>query len=139
MERVATDVAKPPLPGGELPGFDELLAKGSFHARLAQARVERAKALAESGDDDFILNTSRKPWDRDERGPGRRDRLTSALHDAIGAQAAAPVVARNRREPQSARGRASGAVSAKVVPIRQEENIKKERIKYRKRKKKLKN
>lgn len=86
MERTATDVAPPPISGGELPSFDELLAKGSFHARLARARAEREKALARSGDpadDEFILNTGRKPW---ENGPGaapKRDRLTEALGHSV--------------------------------------------------------
>lgn len=86
MERTATDVASPPIAGGDLPSFDELLAKGSFQARLARARAEREKALARSGvaaDDAFILNTSRKPW---EKGPGaaaKRDRLTEALGQSV--------------------------------------------------------
>ncbi|WP_347312278.1 hypothetical protein [Defluviimonas sp. SAOS-178_SWC] len=83
---MATDVASPPVSGGDLPSFDELLAKGSFHARLARARVEREKALARSGDavdDEFILNTGRKPW---EKGPGsapKKDRLTDALRHSV--------------------------------------------------------
>ena len=80
MERVATDVAKPSVPGGELPSFEELLAKGSFHARLAQARLKREKALAESGDaGGFILDTTCKPWERDLRRSGCHDPLVSAL------------------------------------------------------------
>lgn len=86
MERTATDVASPPISGGDLPSFNELLAKGSFQARLARARAEREKALARSGDaadDEFILNTGRKPW---EKGPGavpKRDRLTDALGHSV--------------------------------------------------------
>lgn len=70
MDRVATDVAKSPVSGGDLPSFEELLAKGSFHARLAQARAARERALAMADPaDGFILNTSRKPWDRDDAVP----------------------------------------------------------------------
>lgn len=84
MDRVATDVAKPPIPGGDLPSFEELLAKGSFHARLAQARAARERALAESGSaDGFILNTSRKPWERDDDTPKADDRLVTALEATV--------------------------------------------------------
>ncbi len=86
MERTATDVASPPIAGGDLPSFDELLAKGSFHARLARARAEREKAMARSGDaadDEFILNTGNRPW---EKAPGvapKSDRLTEALGHSV--------------------------------------------------------
>ena len=67
MQRPATKVASPRHERGDLPAFEELLAKGSFHARLAKARAEREKTLAkqsESDDTDFILSPGRKPWDR---------------------------------------------------------------------------
>lgn len=101
MDRVATDVAKPPIAGGELPSFEELLAKGSFHARLAQARAARERALAEADPSDgFILNTSRKPWDRDDDAPKAGDRLVTAL----AATAAPSNVTRLHPDPAPADG-----------------------------------
>ena len=113
MERVATDVAKPPIPGGELPGFEELLAKGSFHARMAQARVEREKALAESGEsEESILKTGRKPWERDGVGDWDDDQLIAAIANAATMQAAAPAIA-----PRPATGEpAPGTASARFAP-----------------------
>lgn len=99
MERTATDVASPPISGGELPSFDELLAKGSFHARLARARAEREKALSRSGDaaeDEFILNTGRRPWEKTPGAAPRRDRLTEALGHSVAVQDRA---ARPQRPP----------------------------------------
>ncbi|MGB3179613.1 MAG: hypothetical protein WBA90_17200 [Albidovulum sp.] len=79
MDRVATDVAQPPRMGGDLPAFEELLAEGSFQARLAKARAAREKALSqasEAGDDDFILASGTKPWEKpaakSERKPSSR-------------------------------------------------------------------
>lgn len=124
MERMTTDVVKPPLAGGELPSFEELLAKGSFHARLAQARLKREKALAEGGGaDDFILDTRHKPWDRDARGAEPRERLAAAVRMSVAVEAAAPAVAPIRPEPwpepRPDAQSVSGRVSAKVVPLRQ--------------------
>lgn len=68
MEKSATIVASPRMRGEDPPGFDELLADGSFHARLAQARVERERALAQAaaaGETDLLL-PHRKPWDSEE-------------------------------------------------------------------------
>ena len=130
MERVATDVAKPPVASGELPSFEELLAKGSFHARLAQARLKRERALAESGDaDGFILDTTRKPWEREAERAERRDPLTTALGNSIAVEGAAPAptpapspAAARRGMGTAARPAArpgGGGLSAKIVPIRQ--------------------
>lgn len=124
MERMTTDVVKPPLAGGELPSFEELLAKGSFHARLAQARLKREKALAEGGGaDDFILDTRHKPWDRDARGAEPRERLAAAVRMSVAVEAAAPAVAPIRPEPwpepRPDAQSVSGRMSAKVVPLRQ--------------------
>ncbi len=118
MERVATDVAKPSVPGGELPSFEELLAKGSFHARLAQARLKREKALAESGDaGGFILDTTCKPWERDLRRSGCHDPLVSALGNSAAVDDAAPA-GRGPGAAATLAARPDGGLSAKIVPIR---------------------
>ncbi|WP_413872630.1 hypothetical protein [Albidovulum sp.] len=117
---MATDVAEPPAPGGELPSFEELLAKGSFQARLAQARLKREKALAESGDTDgFILDTTRKPWEREAGRTERRDPMTSALGNSVAVEGAAPARRGTRTAARPAARPRGGGLSAKVVPIRQ--------------------
>ena len=121
MERVATDVAKPPIPGGDLPSFEELLAKGSFHARLAQARLKREKLLAESdAEEGFILDTSRKPWDRAAPRSAKRDAMTAALGMSV-AVGAAPARPDSAPGPAAPAGPDSRRASAKVVPIRRGE------------------
>ncbi|OYX42334.1 MAG: hypothetical protein B7Z02_12395 [Rhodobacterales bacterium 32-67-9] len=103
MERTATNVASPPIVGGDLPSFDELLAKGSFHARLARARAEREQALARSGEasgDEFILNTGRKPWEKGANPAPKRDRMAEALSQSV---AVVPLVERQARAPAPAK------------------------------------
>lgn len=88
MERAATEVAKPPRGGGELPSFEELLAKGSFHARLARARADREKILRQVDDEnDFVLDTRHKPWEKQDAIRSRRDPLVEALRSAAAARA----------------------------------------------------
>lgn len=116
MGRTATDVASPPIVGGDLPSFDELLAKGSFHARLARARVEREKALARSGDapdDEFILNTGRKPWETAASPVPKRDRMAEALSQSV---AVAPAVERQARAPAPATPVPTPAPAPAIVP-----------------------
>lgn len=52
--------------GDESPCFEDLLADGSFQARLAKARQERARTLAKAGiaDESDLLLQRRNPWDR---------------------------------------------------------------------------
>lgn len=117
MERMATDVAGPPIAGGELPSFDELMAQGSFHARLAEARARRERALAEAeSSEDSILNTRRKPWDRD--GTAREDdRLITALAAAI-STAPAKAVPEKPVQPKPSPLRAvPGATAADPVAV----------------------
>ncbi len=97
-----------------MPSFEELLAKGSFHARLAQARLKRERLLAESGDDGFILDTSRKPWDRAAPQAGKRAPMDKALGMSVAAGAASA-----RPEASAPAGADFREPSAKVVPIRQ--------------------
>lgn len=116
MEKPATDVALPPIRGGDLPSFDELLAKGSFHARLARARVEREKALAAAGDsdaEDFILNTARKPWERQKAGPAKGDRLTVALEGSAAIERTGPAGSTDTRPPSPPE-----TPRPRVVPLR---------------------
>lgn len=114
MDTVATDVAKPPRAGGELPDFEELLARGSFHARLARARVEREKALKRADDEnDFILNPRRKPWETQDVAGARRDPLVVALQAVTstdaGRAAARPLGAERHLNPDRARAESPGA------------------------------
>lgn len=98
MDRVATDVAKPPVGGADLPSFEELLAKGSFHARLARARADREKALAKAGDDGFILDTRRKPWEKQDVAGDQGGPLTRALEATVAMEAGQCVVTPLRPE-----------------------------------------
>ncbi|SPH23323.1 hypothetical protein DEA8626_02387 [Defluviimonas aquaemixtae] len=75
MERPATKVASSRHERGDLPAFEDLLAQGSFHARLAKARAKREKSLAgksETGEEDFILTPGRKPWEKPASEAKRR-------------------------------------------------------------------
>ncbi|KAB2881994.1 MAG: hypothetical protein F9K34_15575, partial [Albidovulum sp.] len=119
MDRAATDVAKPPAGGADLPSFEELLAKGSFHARLARARAEREKVLAEAGDDGFILDTRRKPWEKqdvagDQGGPLTRVVQARKAMEA-GRSVVTPLRPERRRQPVAERGERP---SAEVLLLR---------------------
>jgi hypothetical protein len=107
MDRAATDVAKPPAGGADLPSFEELLAKGSFHARLARARAEREKVLAEAGDDGFILDTRRKPWEKQDAAGDQGGPLTRVLQARKAMEAGRSVVTplrpERRRQPVAER------------------------------------
>lgn len=109
MDRVATEVAKSPAASGDLPSFEELLAKGSFQARLARARAEREKVLAAEaeGSGDFVLNTTRKPWERDPSAP--EGHVDVAAPDA---SAAATTTAQVHPFPGRARKSGSGLDAA---------------------------
>ena len=106
MDRAATDVAASPAAKGDLPSFEELLAEGSFQARIARARAEREKALAVDAGrpDDFILNTSKKPWDKDTQAAPEPDRAVAALNALSGETAR-----RRTPAPISAPGSPPGA------------------------------
>lgn len=86
MNKPATHIAPPPARGGKLPEFEELLASGSFHARLAKARIQREEALAraaEAGEDDAALLKRCKPWETEGDGAEVPDRAIQALDDAL--------------------------------------------------------
>lgn len=119
MDRVATDVAKPPVGGGELPSFEELLAKGSFHARLARARAEREKVLAEAGDDGFILDTRRKPWEKQDAAGNDGGPPTRVLDATVATEARRSVVTPLRPERRRhAVGERGNRQTAEVLLLR---------------------
>ncbi len=85
MNKPATHIAPPPTRGGELPEFEELLASGSFHARLAKARIQREEALAraaEAGEEDVAPLKRRKPWEAEGAEADLPDRAVQAPDDA---------------------------------------------------------
>lgn len=65
------DDTLPSHSGDESPNFEDLITDGSFQARLAEARLERKRALAEAGiaDETDNLLQQRNPWDRLRSAP----------------------------------------------------------------------
>jgi hypothetical protein len=65
MNRSATKVARLASGSDALPSIDEMLAEGSFQARLARARVQRERVLSGIHGEEMPLRR-RKPWEAAE-------------------------------------------------------------------------
>ena len=65
MNRSATKVARFASGSDELPSIEEMLAEGSFQARLAKARVQRERVLSGIHGEEMPLRR-RKPWEAAE-------------------------------------------------------------------------
>lgn len=79
MSRTATKVARVASGSGALPSTEEMLADGSFHARLAKARVQRERVLSGIHGEEVPLRRQ-KPWeDVDVRAIPKTDNVRPAV------------------------------------------------------------
>ncbi|MCA0271048.1 MAG: hypothetical protein LCH69_03165 [Proteobacteria bacterium] len=122
MTEFATPVARSRGAGPDGPSIDDLLKTGTFHQRLAAARAEREKVLAERGDatePQFL--TGPKPWERPEylRGEVDKSRREAAAKPAL-AKAAPAKITPARVHAKSARPAAKPGTVVAQVPVTEE-------------------
>lgn len=105
MTEFATPVARSRGVGADGPSIDDLLKTGTFHQRLAAARAEREKVLAERGEaaePQFLPGP--KPWERPEYLRGEVYKLRREAPTTVAPKKVAPAkVALARGHAQTAR------------------------------------
>lgn len=122
MTEFATPVARSRGAGPDGPSIDDLLKTGTFHQRLAAARAEREKVLAERGDaTEPQLLPGPKPWERPEylRGEVDKSPRKAAAQPAL-AKAAPVKVTPARVHAKTAPPVATPGTVVPLVPVTEE-------------------